>query len=138
MLAVTVAAPRAAQAKEPPVTNVHPERATIVAAVPKFDPGTIRTDRDDRSPSREPEQSTSAPVQSGDVTSDQTTLVVGASRLAPEPEIWDGFRRSVAEAATSSCFDPHALSHQDHQELAVEGLLRVPFLVRAVADGTCR
>jgi hypothetical protein len=52
-----------------------------------------------------------------------------------DPEAWDGFRQSVSGAATSSCFAPDALSHE---EFAVQGLLRLPFLVRAASDGTCR
>lgn len=136
MLAMAVAAPGAAQAQDGPVANAPTGRAMIVAAIQKIDPGTIGTERDEGSPSNdELEQSTTAAVQSGDVTSDQATLIVGASRPAPEPEAWEGFRRSMAGAATSSCFGSEALPHR---ELAVQGLLRLPFLVLAAADGTCR
>jgi len=51
------------------------------------------------------------------------------------PEAWDSFRRSVSGAAMSSCFGPDALPHE---EFAVEGLLRLPFLVQAAATGACR
>jgi hypothetical protein len=71
-----------------------------------------------------------APVQQTDPI---TVDLVGAR--PDNPEAWDGFRRSVSGAATSSCFGPDALPHQ---EFAVEGLLRLPFLVQAAAAGACR
>jgi len=63
------------------------------------------------------------------------SVIVDEHLLAPEPDRWEGFRHSVADAATASCFDPHALAHQ---EFVVEGLLRLPFMVQAATDGTCR
>ena len=60
--------------------------------------------------------------------------VTGGLNL-PDPELWDGFRHSVSDAAASSCFDPHALAHEG---LAVQGLLRLPFLVQAAAASACR
>ena len=56
-----------------------------------------------------------------------------ANSLESEP--WDSFRHTVAGAATSSCFGSDALPHE---ELAVEGLLRLPFLVHAAATSACR
>jgi hypothetical protein len=79
----------------------------------------------------------SSATQSNDVTSSEATasVTVDADLPAPEPGPWDGFRRSVADAATASCFDSHALAHQ---EFVADGLLRLPFLVQAATDGTCR
>ena len=61
------------------------------------------------------------------------TIRVGLA--VPSPEAWEGFERSVSGAAMSSCLGPDALSHRG---FAVEGLLRLPFLVGAAAAGTCR
>jgi hypothetical protein len=102
MLAMTLATPGVARAKEGPVGADTP----------------------------------AATSQQGDASSKQETasLVVDANLPDPEPEAWDGFRRSVAGAATSSCFGPYAVAHQ---QFVVDGLLRVPFLIRAATDGSC-
>jgi hypothetical protein len=139
MLAVTLATPGAAQAKEGPVADAPAEPAMLVAASQRIDPTSVGTDRDKGTSPLEDgrEQSATVSSRSGDVTSDQVTasLIVDANLPDREPGEWDSFRRSLASAATSSCFGPDALSHQ---EFAAEGLLRLPFLVGAAADGACR
>jgi hypothetical protein len=61
------------------------------------------------------------------------SVSVGAS--LPRGEPWLDFDRSVAAAAVPSCLDPRAAQHA---LFVAEGLLRMPFLVSAAADGACR
>jgi hypothetical protein len=60
-------------------------------------------------------------------------VFVDATSLRSEPSA--DFGRGVAAAAVPSCLDPRAL---EHGMFVAEGLLRVPFLVGAAADGACR
>jgi hypothetical protein len=61
------------------------------------------------------------------------SVVAGATSL--HAQAWADFRRGVADAAAPDCIDPGAVAHQT---FIVEGLLRIPFLARAAADGSCR
>jgi hypothetical protein len=133
MLAVLLAAPGGARAQRQPVAEVPATAATLI------EPNTVDLDRaaDTSRPGDGTEYSAGATSQSNDVTSTQVpaSVIVGEHLPALEANPWDGFRQSVADAATASCFDSHALAHQ---EFVVEGLLRLPFLVQAATDGTCR
>jgi hypothetical protein len=135
MLAVTLAAPGAAMAKEGFVADTSAKRPMLLSVI---DPGVTVTGRDaDRSASEDGRESTAtASLQADDAGSDQGTdsLIVRANLADPEAGAWDGFRRSMAGAATSTCSGRYALAHQ---EFVAEGLLRVPFLVRGAVDGTC-
>jgi hypothetical protein len=139
LLAVLLAAPGGARAQQQPVAEVPATAATLIASIGKIEPNTVDLDRaDDTSPPEDgTEYSAGATSQTNDVTSTQVTasVIVGEDLPAPEPDPWDGFRQSVVDAAKASCFDSHALAHQ---EFVVEGLLRLPFLVQAATDGTCR
>lgn len=119
--------------------DVQPGAATVVATVRPIDPTYVGPDPADGKVSGFLEdgtpQSTAGASQSTDVTVDEATISVTLSANSLESEPWNSFRHSVAGAATSSCFGPDALPHE---ELAVEGLLRLPFLVHAAATGACR
>jgi hypothetical protein len=139
MLVVALATCNAVQAQER-AAHAQPSAATLVATVQPLDPTYVGPDRasgksvatlEDGTP-----QSTAGTSQSTDMAGDRasTSLTVSAN-LPPESEPWDRFGHSVAAAATSSCFGPDALPHE---ELAVEGLLRLPFLVHSAATGACR
>ena len=136
LLVATLATPGAAYAEEQPVAGAPP---MLVAAIQRIDPSTIGTDPDKGTlpPGDGRDPSAAASLREIDVNSDQATasVIVGARLPDPEPDAWDGFRQSMASAATSSCFDPDALPHQG---LTVQGLLRLPLLVTGAADGSCR
>lgn len=80
-------------------------------------------------------QLTASTSEPGDLAVDQAIRSVTLRTNAMEAEPWDSFRQSVAGAATSSCFGPDALAHE---EVPVGGLLRLPFLVHAAATSACR
>jgi hypothetical protein len=61
-----------------------------------------------------------------------TVFVEGTSHLS---DSWPAFGRRLTDAATPSCLDSSAAQHA---LFVPEGLLRMPFLVSAAADGTCR
>ena len=61
------------------------------------------------------------------------SVFVAASSRRSEPSV--DFGRSVADAAVPSCLDPRVI---EHALFVTQGLLRMPFLVNAAADGTCR
>jgi hypothetical protein len=61
------------------------------------------------------------------------SVFVGAS--LPRAESWLDFDRGVAAAAAPSCLDPRAAQHA---LFVADGLLSMPFLVSAAADGACR
>jgi hypothetical protein len=113
MLAVALAASNASQAQERPADNAPTSATALAAATRPIDPTDVGFD-----------------PAGGEATD---SIIVDAN--LPDPEAWDNFDRSVAGAATSSCFGPEALPHG---EFAVEGLLRLPFLVRAAAASSCR
>jgi hypothetical protein len=138
MLVVTLVASSAVRAQER-AADMQPSAATVVATVRPIDPTYVDPDPasgralgflDDGTP-----QSTAGTSQSTDVTVDEAGISVTASANPLESEPWDSFRHSVAGAATSSCFGPDALPHE---EFAVQGLLRLPFLVHAAATSACR
>jgi len=139
MLAVALTTPGAAQAEEQLVARGPQGPAMVVAAVEKIDPSRIGAERDHGTapPEGARENSATVSVRSHDAASDPATLslTVAADLPGLQADAWDSFRRSIAGAATSSCFDAAAPSQQD---FAAEGLLRLPFLVQAAADGTCR
>jgi hypothetical protein len=124
----------AAQAQE-----AQPGAATLVAAVRAIDParvgpgrasGKAVESRADGTP-----QSSAGASPPTDSAIDQAVGSVTVSAAARQSQPWDGFRRSVASAATPDCFGPDALSHE---EFAAQGLLRLPFLAHAAATGACR
>jgi hypothetical protein len=121
-VALALAASNASEAQERAADNAPTSAATLVAAIRPIDP-TL-----DQHPTTDTWQST--PITAGEATD---SVIVGAN--LPDPEAWDSFDRSMSSAATSSCFGPDALPHG---EFAVEGLLRLPFLVRAAAASSCR
>ena len=57
--------------------------------------------------------------------------VTGERPSGAESDSWESFRQSVSSAATPDCLDPNAFP-------AVQGLLRLPFLLHAAAVGKCR
>jgi len=57
--------------------------------------------------------------------------VTGERPSGVESDSWESFRQSVSSAATPDCLDPNAFP-------AVQGLLRLPFLLHAAAVGKCR
>jgi hypothetical protein len=61
------------------------------------------------------------------------SVFVGPS--LPRAQPWLDFDRSVAGAAVPSCLDSRAAQHA---LFVAEGLLSMPFLVSAAADGACR
>jgi hypothetical protein len=138
MLAATLIAFDAAQAQER-TPYIEPGAAAVMAAVQPIDPTQVGHDQASGKGPRHLEDATQHSAtdnsQFTDTTVGRATGSLTVSANFPDPEAWDGFRHSVSGAATSSCFDPDALSHE---EFAVQGLLRLPFLVRAASDGTCR
>ena len=138
VLAATLAALGPAQAEER-ASHAQPGAATLVAAVQQIDPTRIDLSRATGKAQRHLEEavqhSGSDSSQVIDDIAGEATGSVTVNANFPDPGTWDGFRRSVADAATSSCFAPDALSHEG---FAVQGLLRLPFLVRAASDGACR
>jgi len=137
MMVVTLAACNAVQAQQ--AADVQPGAATVVATLQPNDPSYLGLERASGKPAGlledETPQSSSDSSQSTDTTIDQAIGSMTVSASLPRSEPWDGFRRSVATAATSSCFGPDALPHE---EFAVEGLLRLPFLAHAAATSACR
>ena len=138
MLTATLIAFDAAEAQQG-TAYIQPRAATVMAAVQPIDPTHIGPDPangkalgllEDGTP-----QSTAGTSQSTGLAVDQPSSSVTVSANSLESEPWDSFRHTVAGAATSSCFGPDALPHE---ELAVEGLLRLPFLVHAAATSACR
>jgi hypothetical protein len=71
--------------------------------------------------------------QSPAVDKPSDSVLVGADVSGSEP--WVDFRHGVADAAVPNCVDPRSAQHA---VFVAEGLLRVPFLVGAAADGACR
>jgi hypothetical protein len=138
MLMATLATCDAVQAQER-AANVPPSAATVVATVEPIDPTYVGPERANRKARAVLEDGTPQPAagtsQSPDITVDQPSSSMTVSANLAESEPWDGFRHSVAGAATSSCFGPDALPHE---QLVVEGLLRLPFLVHAAAASACR
>jgi len=138
MLLVTLVACCAVQAQER-AADMQPGAATVVATVRPIDPTYVDPDPASGRVLGVPEdgtpQSTAGTSQSTDVTVDEAGISVTVSANSLESEPWDSFRHSVAGAATSSCFGPDALPHE---EVAVQGLLRLPFLVHAAATSACR
>ncbi len=135
---MTLATCNAVQAQQR-AADAQPSAATLVATVQPIGPAYVGPDwasgkapafLEDGTP-----QSTAGTSQSTDITADQANMSVTVSANRRESEPLDGFRHSVASAATSSCFGPDALPHE---EFVVEGLLRTPFLVHAAATSACR
>jgi len=139
MLTLTFAVTSTAQAQEKPAADVQSSAATLVAAVQRIDPTTVDLNQPGNKGLPYLEDATQHPTQDPsqltDITVEEAARQVTVGANFPDAEQWDGFRQSVAGAATSSCLGPDALSHE---EFAVEGLLRLPFLVRAASDGACR
>jgi hypothetical protein len=140
MLAVTFAG--FAGAPSPGNATQVPQVATLLATVRQIDP--IYADLNQGGPNRGkvtlfPEDGTPYPevgtLQSTDITVDQGTGSVLVRATFPDPEPWENFGRSVSGGAMPNCFGPDAVSHEG---FAVQGLLRLPFLVHAAAAGACR
>jgi len=137
MLAVTLAVSGAAQAQA--AAGPHESVPTLLASVQQIDPTYVDPNQpggkglpylEDLTPDSEADI-----AQLTDLAVGQPTRLATAGANVPDPEQWDDFRHSVSSAATSSCFGPDALPHE---EFAVQGLLRLPFLVRAASAGACR
>jgi ABC-type transport system substrate-binding protein len=114
-LVATLTACNSAQAQER-AADAQPSKPTLVATVQSIQPTSV-----------DPGEANGAV--------DQAISSLTVSANIPESEPWDSFRQSVAAAAAPSCFGPDALAHE---EFAVKGLLRLPFLVRAAAASACR
>lgn len=138
MLTATLIAFDAAQAQER-TAYVQPSAATVIAAVQPVDAAYVGPGRASGKAVESPGHGTPQPSpgasQPTDNTIDQATSSVTVSAAVRQSDPWDGFRHSVASAATPSCFGPDALPHE---EFAAEGLLRVPFLAHAAATSACR
>jgi hypothetical protein len=123
-----------AQAQE-----AQPGVATLVAAVRPIDPTHVSSGRASgnavESPGDGTPQSSAGASPPTDSTIDQAISSMTVSAAVQQSEPWDGFRRSVASAATPDCFGPDALSHE---EFAAQGMLRLPFLAHAAVTGACR
>lgn len=137
LMTVTLAVSGGAQAQA--AAGLHASAPTLVASVQQIDPTYV----DPSQPTGKglPYLEDLTPDSEADIAQ-LTELAVGqpagstaAAANLPDPEQWDDFRHSVSGAATSSCFGPDALPHE---EFAVQGLLRLPFLVRAASEGVCR
>jgi hypothetical protein len=68
-------------------------------------------------------------------TTDRASDSVVVNGDPSHSELWADFRRTVADASVPSCFSSDA---QSHEALLAEGLLRMPILLGAAANGTCR
>ena len=138
MLVVTLVACSAVKAQERGA-DVRPSAPTLVAAVRPIHPAYVgqgwTSGNAAESPGDGTPQSSASASQGTDGTIDQAIGSVTVSAAVPQSNPWDGFRHSVASAATPSCFGLDALSHE---EFATQGLLRVPFLAHAAATGACR
>jgi hypothetical protein len=138
MLAVALATSGAVKAQERGA-GVQPSAVTLVAAVRPIDPTYVGPGRASgkalESPGDVMPQSSAGASQPTNSTVDQAINSVTVSAAVRQSDPWDGFRNSVASAATPSCFGPDALPHE---ELATEGLLRLPFLAHAAATSACR
>jgi hypothetical protein len=137
LMTVTLAVSGGAQAQA--AAGPHVSAPTLVVSVQQIDPTYV----DPSQPTGKglPYLEDLTPDSEADIAQ-LTELAVGqpagltaAAANLPDPEQWDDFRHSVSGAATSSCFGPDALPHE---EFAVQGLLRLPFLVRAASEGVCR
>ena len=139
MLTLTFAVTNPTQAQERAAADPQSSATTLVAPVQQIDPTAVDLNQPGgkglpyledamQHPAQDPSQLT-------DITVEEAAGLVTVGANFPDPEQWDGFRQSVAGAATSSCLGPDALPHE---EFAVEGLLRLPFLVRAASAGECR
>ena len=138
MLVVTLVACSAVKAQERAV-DVQPSALALVAAVRPTDPAYVGQGRASgkavESPGDGTPQTSTGASQATDSTIDQAIGSVTVSAAVPQSKPWDGFRQSVASAATPSCFGVDALSHE---EFATQGLLRLPFLAHAAATSACR
>jgi hypothetical protein len=138
MLMATLIALDAAQAQER-TPYIQPSAATVMAAVQPIDRADVGPGRASgkavESPGEGTPQSSAGAAEPTDSTMDQATSSVTVSAAVRQSEPWDGFRHSVASAATPSCF---SLDAQSHEEFAAEGLLRLPFLAHAAATSACR
>jgi hypothetical protein len=81
-------------------------------------------------------------ASAGSAAADQQFAVAGEPSdtvfVEATPHLSDSlptFGRRLADAATPSCLDSSAAQHA---LFVPEGLLRMPFLVNAAADGSCR
>jgi hypothetical protein len=136
MLALALVAGDAAQAQEV-AAGARARGVTLLATVQPIDLTSIDPNRPGDYGSRylqDPTEQPAAPPFT-DITVGPAGDSVSVVLNFPDPEPWDGFRHSVSDAAASSCFGPDALPHE---EFAVQGLLRLPFLVQAAAASTCR
>jgi hypothetical protein len=139
MLVATLALSNAAKAQEPSAATVPAVAATVMASIQRLDPTYVDLNPASGNGLQHDEdaaQHSPAPTsQFDDSALDDATGLVVVSENVPNSEAWDGFRHSVSGAATSNCFGPDALSHE---QVAVQGLLRLPFLVGAASSGACR
>jgi hypothetical protein len=139
ILALSFAVINPARAQQRAAADVQASATTLVAAVQQIDPTSVDLNQLSGKGLPYLEDATQHPAQDPpqltDLTVDEVAGLITVGVNFPDSEQWDGFRQSVAGAATSSCLGPDALSHE---EFAVEGLLRLPFLVRAASAGECR
>ncbi|HUD25678.1 MAG TPA: hypothetical protein VMQ45_08340 [Burkholderiaceae bacterium] len=138
VLAVTLAASDAARAQARSAAHAKANGEALVAAVQTIDPAYVDFGQGGGKGLRYLEEETpdleAGSAEFSDIAVDQATASVTVGANFPDPELWDSFRQSVSGAAASSCFGPEALAHE---QFAVEGLLRLPFLVHAAAASAC-
>jgi hypothetical protein len=138
MLAVMLTASNAAWAQARSAADAKANGAALVAAVQPIDPTYVDFGQGEGKGLRYLEEATpdleAGSAEFSDIAVDQATASVTVGANFTDPELWDSFRQSVSGAAASSCFGPEALAHE---QFAVEGLLRLPFLVHAAAASAC-
>jgi hypothetical protein len=133
---VMLTASNAVAAQERSAGAVQASPAMLLAIIRPIDPIYLDLNRADGTPRQDrTSDSTTGERVPIDVTAGRAAQPVSVGPQVEDPELWRGFRRSVSGAATSSCLGPDALWRED---VAVEGLLRLPFLVAAASSGACR
>jgi hypothetical protein len=81
------------------------------------------------------ETQNSAGLASQRTTTDRASDSVVVNGDLAHSELWADFRRTVAGASVPSCLSSDT---QSHETFLAQGLLRMPILLAAAANGACR